>query len=231
MLPATAGQVLLRLQPHPYPQPGDDQMATVQHLLNQKGFSVYSIHPDATVFDAIAKMAEHDIGSLLVMDRDKLVGIFSERDYARNVILKGRSSPTTPVREIMEPRVVCVQPEQTVEECMALMTDKRVRHLPVLEGQKVTGIVSIGDLVKSIISDQKFIIEQLEHYIHHWCFCALLGQFKCRPCGTFFGAPATPCLEFRLMRERATSQRIWFAMFWSMRAKSTFKRSESCVIA
>ena len=167
MLPATAGQVLLRLQPHPHPQPGDDQMATVQHLLNQKGFSVYSIHPDATVFDAIAKMAEHDIGSLLVMDRDKLVGIFSERDYARNVILKGRSSPTTPVREIMEPRVVCVQPEQTVEECMALMTDKRVRHLPVLEGQKVTGIVSIGDLVKSIISDQKFIIEQLEHYIHH----------------------------------------------------------------
>jgi CBS domain-containing protein len=142
-------------------------MVTVQHLLNQKGFSVYSIHPDATVFDAIAKMAKHDIGSLLVMDSDKLVGILSERDYARNVILKGRSSPTTPVREIMETRVVCVQPEQTVEECMALMTDKRVRHLPVLEGRKVTGVVSIGDLVKSIIRDQKFIIEQLEHYIRH----------------------------------------------------------------
>jgi CBS domain-containing protein len=141
-------------------------MVTAQHLLNQKGFSVYSIHPDATVFDAIAKMAKHDIGSLLVMDGDKLVGVLSERDYARNVILKGKSSPATPVREIMEKRVVCVQPEQTVEECMALMTDKRVRHLPVYEGQKVIGVVSIGDLVKSIISDQKFIIEQLEHYIH-----------------------------------------------------------------
>ena len=140
-------------------------MATVQHLLNQKGFSVYSIHPDATVFDAIAKKAEHDIGSLLVMDRDKLVGILSERDYARNVILKGRSSPTTPVREIMEPRVVCVQPEQTVEECMALMTDKRVRHLPVLQQATLVGMLSIGDVVKEMISEKEFIIEQLANYI------------------------------------------------------------------
>jgi CBS domain-containing protein len=111
-------------------------------------------------------MAENDIGSLVVMDGEKLVGIITERHYARNVVLKGKASPTTPVRDIMERRVICARPEQTVEQCMALMTDKRVRHLPVLEGKKVTGIVSIGDLVKSIIGDQKFIIEQLEHYIH-----------------------------------------------------------------
>ena len=141
-------------------------MITVRHLLNQKALTVCSIHPDASVFDAVAKMAEHDIGSLVVMDGEKLVGIISERHYARNVVLKGKTSPTTLVRDIMERRVVCVQPEQTVEQCMALMSDKRVRHLPVLEGNKVIGIVSIGDLVKSIISDQKFIIEQLEHYIH-----------------------------------------------------------------
>ena len=142
-------------------------MTTVRQLLKQKGATTLSIHPDATVFDAITKMAESDIGALLVMDGEGLVGIITERHYARNVMLKGKTSPTTAVRDIMERRVVCARPEQTVEQCMALMTDKRVRHLPVLEGQKVTGIVSIGDLVKSIISDQKFIIEQLEHYIHH----------------------------------------------------------------
>jgi CBS domain-containing protein len=125
------------------------------------------VHPDATVFDAISKMAEHDIGSLLVMmDDGKLVGIITGRHYARNVVLKGKTSPTTPVRDIMERRVICARPEQTVEQCMALMSDKRVRHLPVLEGKKVIGIVSIGDLVKSIISDQQFIIEQLVHHIH-----------------------------------------------------------------
>ena len=141
-------------------------MITVRQLLNQKALTVCSIHPDATVFDAVAKMAEHDIGSLVVMDGEELVGIISERHYARNVVLKGKASPTTTVRDIMERRVVCIRPEQTVEQCMALMSDKRVRHLPVLEGKKVIGIVSIGDLVKSIISDQKFIIAQLEHYIH-----------------------------------------------------------------
>jgi len=141
-------------------------MTTVRQLLNQKPQAVCSIHPDGTVFDAIAKMAEHDIGSLLVMDGEKLVGIITERHYAREVILKGKTSPTTPVRDIMERRVICVRPEQTVEQSMALMSNKRVRHLPVLEGKKVVGIVSIGDLVKSIIGDQKFIIEQLEHYIH-----------------------------------------------------------------
>jgi CBS domain-containing protein len=143
-----------------------NQVISVRQLLNQKARTVCSVHPDATVLDAIAKMAENDIGSLVVMDGEKLVGIITERHYARNVVLKGKASPTTPVRDIMERRVICARPEQTVEQCMALMTDKRVRHLPVLEGKTVTGIVSIGDLVKSIIGDQKFIIEQLEHYIH-----------------------------------------------------------------
>jgi CBS domain-containing protein len=141
-------------------------MSTIRHLLNERDRAVQTIHPDATVFDAIAKMAEHDIGALVVMDGQKLVGIITERHYARNVVLKGKTSPTTPVRDIMERRVVCARPEQSVEQCMALMSDKRVRHLPVLEGKRVIGIVSIGDLVKSIIGDQRFIIEQLEHYIH-----------------------------------------------------------------
>ena len=121
--------------------------------------------PDATVLDALAKMAEKDIGSLVVMDGEELIGIITERHYSRNVILKGKRSPTTLVREIMERNVVHVRPEQSVEVCMALMTDKRVRHLPVLEGKKVIGIVSIGDLLKSIISKQKFVIDELEHYI------------------------------------------------------------------
>jgi len=141
-------------------------MATIRQLLNQKGGKVCSIHPNATVFDAVAKMAENDIGSLIVMDEDVLVGIITERHYARNVVLKGKTSPAIPVREIMERRVITVRPEQSVEECMALMTERRVRHLPVVEGNRVLGIVSIGDLVKSIIGDQKFTIDQLEHYIH-----------------------------------------------------------------
>jgi CBS domain-containing protein len=141
-------------------------MITVLQLLNQKDRTISSIHPDATVFDAITKMAENNIGSLLVMDGEQLVGIITERDYTRNVVLKGHLSRTTPVREIMERRVIFVLPEQTVEQCMALMSDKRVRYLPVLEGEKPIGIISIGDLVKSIIGDQKFMIDQLEHYIH-----------------------------------------------------------------
>jgi CBS domain-containing protein len=139
---------------------------TVRHILQQKGRDFWSIDPDATVFDALAKMAEKDIGSLIVMDREKLIGIVTERHYSRNVILKGKTSPTTLVREIMERNVVHVRPDQSVEVCMALMTEKRVRHLPVLEGDKVMGIVSIGDLLKSIISKQKFVIDELEHYIH-----------------------------------------------------------------
>ena len=141
-------------------------MTTVRQLLDEKGGKIWSIHPDATVFDAVAKMAEKDIGSLAVMDGDELVGIITERHYARNVVLKGKASPATPVRDIMERHVVIARPEQSVDQCMALMTEKRVRHLPVLEGEKPIGIISIGDLVKSIIGDQKFTIDQLEHYIH-----------------------------------------------------------------
>ena len=138
---------------------------TVKHLLEQKGRNLWSIDPDATVLDAVAKMAEKDIGSLVVMDGEKLIGIITERHYSRNVVLKGKASPTTLVRDIMEGNVIHVQPEQSVELCMALMTDKRVRHLPVLEGTKVIGIVSIGDLLKFVISKQEFVIEQLEHYV------------------------------------------------------------------
>jgi CBS domain-containing protein len=141
-------------------------MTTVRRVLEQKPSNLWTISPDATVFDAIAKMAEKDVGSMLVMDGDELIGIITERHYSRNVALKGKTSPAMLVRDIMEKNVMYVRPEQSVEECMALMTEKRVRHLPVLEGKKMLGIVSIGDLVKSIIADQKFVIEQLEHYVH-----------------------------------------------------------------
>ncbi len=140
-------------------------MVTVRQLLDRKGPEVLSVGPEDTVFDAIQKMAENDVGSLIVLDDGHLVGIITERLYARNVFLKGRSSPTTNVKDIMTTRVICARPEQSVEECMAVMTEKGVRHLPVLEYKKVIGIISIGDLVKSIIEDQKFTIEQLEHYI------------------------------------------------------------------
>jgi len=140
-------------------------MATIKQLLDNKGHEISSVGPADTVYDAIKMMAAKEIGSLVVLEEGKLVGIITERHYARNVILKGRSSQETTVGEIMSTRVVCARPEQTVEECMAVMTDKAVRHLPVLENKELVGIVSIGDLVKSIISDQKFIIEQLEHYI------------------------------------------------------------------
>jgi len=123
--------------------------------------------PDATVFDAVAKMAEKDIGSLAVMEGDELVGIVTERHYARNVVLKGKASPATPVRDIMERHVVIAQPEQSVDECMAVMSEERVRHLPVFEGEKLIGIVSIGDLVKSIIGDQKFMITPART-LHPW---------------------------------------------------------------
>jgi CBS domain-containing protein len=141
-------------------------MTMVRQVLDQKGKNVWSIHPDATVFDAVAKMAEKDIGSLVVVEGDKLVGIITERHYARNVVLKGKTSPATRVRDIMERHVVIAYPEQSVDQCMALMSEKHVRHLPVFEGEKPIGIVSIGDLVKSKIGDQEFVIDQLEHYIH-----------------------------------------------------------------
>ena len=141
-------------------------MTTVRQLLDQKGRTVWSIHPDTTVFDAVAEMAEKDIGSLIVMDGEELVGIITERHYARNVILKGKTSPATLVRDIMERHVIIARPEQSVEQCMALISEKRVRHLPVLEGEMPVGMVSIGDLVKSMVSDQKFMVDQLQHYIH-----------------------------------------------------------------
>ncbi len=141
-------------------------MRTVKQLLDEKGHDIQSVHPDESVFDAIQKLANANIGSLIVVEDDRPVGIFTERDYARSVILKGKSSPTTPVRDIMTTRVVYAQPDQTVEECMAVMTDKHIRHLPVLDGEKLIGMISIGDLVKSIIAEQKFTIEQLEHFIH-----------------------------------------------------------------
>jgi len=141
-------------------------MATIQQLLAQKGGGVLSIGPDDTVYNAIKKMADENVGSLVVMEQGKLIGIITERHYSRNVFLKGRSSPQTSVAEIMERNVVCVRPSQSVDVCMALMNAKRVRHLPVVDDGNLLGIVSIGDLVKSIISDREFAIEQLEHYIH-----------------------------------------------------------------
>ena len=140
-------------------------MKRVRDILDVKGFSVWSIGPDASVFDALKLMAEKDVGALVVLDGGNLVGIISERDYARKIALLGRASPTTQVKEIMTTDVVCVDPEQNVDECMAVVTEKRIRHLPVLENGKLIGLISIGDLVKSIITEQQFIIEQLERYI------------------------------------------------------------------
>jgi CBS domain-containing protein len=135
-------------------------------VLDQKGHNVQFIHPDATVFDALKKMAENNIGSLVVLDDGKLVGVITERHYAREIVLKGRTSRGTLVQDIMSTEVICARPDQPVDECMAVMTAKGVRHLPVLERGQLVGIVSIGDMVKSVIGDQRFIIEQLEHFIH-----------------------------------------------------------------
>jgi CBS domain-containing protein len=140
-------------------------MITVRQLLQVKGDDVWSIAPDAWVFDALKLMADKGIGSLLVLEGEKLVGILSERDYARKVILKDKSSMDTPVKEIMTQEVITIRPEQTIQECMELMTDKRVRHLPVLSDDRLTGVISIGDVVKAIISQQEFMIDQLERYI------------------------------------------------------------------
>jgi len=141
-------------------------MMTIKHVLDQKGRNVHSIHPDATVFEALKLMAENDVGSMAVIEDGELVGIITERHYAREIVLKGRTSLKTRVRDVMSVRVDVARPDQTVEECMAVMTTKTVRHLPVLENGHLVGIVSIGDMVKSVIGDQKFIIQQLEHYIH-----------------------------------------------------------------
>jgi len=137
----------------------------VSQFLEKKGHDVWWVAPETTVFDALQLMANKKVGALLVLEEDSLVGVFSERDYARKVILKGKSSKDTPVRDIMSTKIVCVAPNQSTEECMSLMTEKRVRHLPVMDGEKLIGIISIGDVVKAVIADREDIIEQLEHYI------------------------------------------------------------------
>jgi CBS domain-containing protein len=143
-------------------------MQTIRKILSEKGSDLWSTSPNSTVYDALQTMADKDVGALLVMESDKLVGIFSERDYARKVILLGKSSKKTYVKEIMTPHVVYATPDMTNEQGLTLMTAKHIRHLPVMEGDKLVGMVSIGDLVRSIISEQKATINQLEQYILHY---------------------------------------------------------------
>ena len=142
-------------------------MFIVKQILNEKGQDVWAVPPDATIYEALELMAEKNIGAVLVMEDDALAGIFSERDYARKVVLQGKSSRETPVSEGMTEEVICVRPNQSVEGCMSLMTEKRIRHLPVLEpeGESVVGVISIGDVVKGVISQQANTIEHLESYI------------------------------------------------------------------
>ncbi|MBI4694875.1 MAG: CBS domain-containing protein [Gammaproteobacteria bacterium] len=140
-------------------------MHSIRQLLNTKGHKVWTVSPNASVYDAIALMAEKEIGAVLIMEGSHVAGILSERDYARKVILAGRSSRETKVSEIMTTRVYHAQPHQNIEECMAVMTEKRIRHLPVLDNGILIGMISIGDLVKAIIATQQFMITQLETYI------------------------------------------------------------------
>lgn len=140
-------------------------MSFVIEILKTKGHDVWTVSPDSTVYDALQTMADKNVGALLVVEGDKLVGVFSERDYARKVILKGKASKDTLVREIMSTELVWVRPDQTIGVCMELMTNKRIRHLPVLDEGRLVGVISIGDVVKAIISEQEFTIQQLEHYI------------------------------------------------------------------
>lgn len=140
-------------------------MISIRQLLERKGSEVWSTSPDSSVYEALQLLAENDVGALLVLQDGELVGVVSERDYARKVVLRGMTSMKTPVKEIMTEDVITVGPGSTVEEAMALMTDKHIRHLPVLEGESIVGVVSIGDLVKAIIADQEFTIGQLENYI------------------------------------------------------------------
>lgn len=140
-------------------------MITVAQLLEQKGHNVEAIAPDATVFEAIKRMSDLDIGALVVREGGKVIGLLTERDYARNVFLRGKASPTTPVRDAMDVEVLSVTRDKTTRDCMAIMTGKRTRHLVVMEGGELLGILSIGDLVRSIVSEQDMTIEQLEQYI------------------------------------------------------------------
>ncbi len=141
-------------------------MSTVAHILKSKpDATVHTIEPNASVYDALQRMAEKNIGALVVVEDSKVAGILSERDYARKVVLLARDSKETSVRDIMSARVLVVQPHQSSQDCMGLMTQKRLRHLPVMEGDQLVGLISIGDVVKDVLSEQQFIIEQLEHYI------------------------------------------------------------------
>ncbi len=140
-------------------------MQTVRDILKAKGSDVWSVEPDASVFEALRLMAEKEVGALVVMQGPQIVGLISERDYARKIILHGRASPTTSVKEIMTSPVMYIRLDQPIEECMSLMTEKRIRHLPVIEEGKLVGLISIGDIVKSIIADQQFMIEQLVRYV------------------------------------------------------------------
>ena len=140
-------------------------MSTIKQILDAKGYAVWFIHPQESVFAALQQMAEKEVGALVVLEDDAVVGIISERDYARKVALKGRSDRETAVRDIMTHDVIFVRLDQSIEECMSIVTERRIRHLPVLDNERLVGIISIGDLVKAIIAEQQFIIAQLEHYI------------------------------------------------------------------
>lgn len=142
-------------------------MGKVRDILKTKGKAVFSVEPTIMVYQAIEQMCDKNIGGLLIVENGNLVGIFTERDYARKLILKGKSSKDTPISELMTKNPITVTPDNTIEECMNIMSGKRIRHLPVLEDNHLTGLISIGDLVKHIIEEQKSIIEHLEHYITH----------------------------------------------------------------
>ena len=140
-------------------------MTTVERLLQHKGHTVWSIPPDASVFEAVQLMADKRVGALMVVDQNELIGVISERDYAREIVLKDRASRSTPVSAIMTQRVLYVRPQQTLEECMALMTEKHLRHLPVLDNGRLVGVISMRDVVKDLIAEKEFLIEQMENYI------------------------------------------------------------------
>ncbi len=141
-------------------------MKTIGQILQTKGSEIWTVSPDTTVFAALELMAKKDIGALVVVDEDNVVGIFSERDYARKVILEGKSSRNIPVSSIMTKNVICVRPDQTINKCMALMTEKRIRHLPILENEQLVGVISIGDIVKAVINEQQIMITHLEDFIY-----------------------------------------------------------------
>ena len=140
-------------------------MESVSQILDRKGYEIYSIHPDAKVYEALETMAGKEVGALVVLDENNICGIFSERDYARKVVLLGKSSKNLAVKDIMSTRIYYVKPEQSVEDCMALMIKRRIRHLPVIKNNKLLGVISIGDIVKAVIGEKEFVIDQLVHYI------------------------------------------------------------------